>query len=45
MSEAAWHVQYYPTYAVIDRNGVVRAIGLQPEFVEQVVKKLLAENP
>ncbi len=42
-SEKAWHVHYYPTYAVIDRKGVVRAIGLQPEHVETVVTKLLAE--
>src|SRR5215471_4294445 len=42
-SEKAWKVQYYPTYAIVDRKGVVRVIGLQPEYVEQVVKKLLAE--
>jgi thiol-disulfide isomerase/thioredoxin len=42
-SEKAWKVQYYPTYAVMDRKGIVRAIGLQPEYVEPVVKKLLAE--
>ena len=42
-SEKAWKVEYYPTYAVIDRKGKVRAIGLQPNYVEPVVKKLLAE--
>jgi thiol-disulfide isomerase/thioredoxin len=42
-SQAAWAVHYYPTYAVIDRKGVVRAIGLQPQHVEAVVQKLLAE--
>jgi thiol-disulfide isomerase/thioredoxin len=42
-SQKAWHVHYYPTYAVVDRKGVVRAIGLQPDHVEEVVKKLLAE--
>lgn len=42
-SEKAWKVKYYPTYAVIDRRGIVRAIGLQPNYVEPVVKKLLAE--
>jgi len=42
-SEAAWHVHYYPTYAVVDRKGIVRIIGLQPEHVEEVVQKLLAE--
>jgi len=42
-SQNAWAVNYYPTYAVVDRKGIVRAIGLQPEHVETVVKKLLAE--
>lgn len=42
-SEKAWHVNYYPTYAVVDRKGVLRAIGLQPKYVEEVVKKLIAE--
>lgn len=43
-SEEAWKVHYYPTYAVIDRKGIVRAIGLQPQYVERVVTKLLAES-
>jgi len=42
-SEKAWAVHYYPTYAAIDRKGIVRAIGLKPNHVEAVVKKLLAE--
>ena len=42
-SEKAWRVQYYPTYAVIDRKGILRSIGLQPQNVEKVVTKLLAE--
>ena len=42
-SQKAWAVRYYPTDAVIDRKGIVRAIGLQPQHVEAVVKKLLAE--
>jgi hypothetical protein len=33
----------YPTYAVIDRKGILRSIGLQPHNVEKVVTKLLAE--
>jgi peroxiredoxin len=44
-SEKAWAVHYYPTYAVVDRKGIVRSIGLQPDNVEKVVKKLLAEAP
>ncbi len=43
-SQEAWSVHYYPTYAVIDRKGNVRAIGLQPQHVEAVVEKLLAES-
>lgn len=42
-SQKAWAVEYYPTYAVIDRKGIVRVVGLQPDHVEEVVKKLLAE--
>jgi thiol-disulfide isomerase/thioredoxin len=42
-TEKAWAVHYYPTYAVIDRKGIVRSVGLQPSYVEEVVKKLLAE--
>ena len=42
-SQEAWAVHYYPTYAVVDRKGVVRVIGLQPDNVEKVVEKLLAE--
>ena len=42
-SEQAWGVHYYPTYAIVDRKGIVRIIGLQPQNVEQVIQKLLAE--
>ena len=44
-SARAWKVQFWPTYAVIDRRGLVRAIGLRPSKVEDVVKKLLTEKP
>ena len=44
-SQKAWQVRYYPTYAIVDRKGIVRIIGLQPDHVEEVVKKLLAESP
>src|SRR6266481_6594608 len=43
-SEKAWAVQYYPTYAIVDRKGIVRVVGLQPDYVEEVVKKLLDES-
>lgn len=41
---AAWNVSFYPTYAVIDRDGIVCAIGLQPEFVRKAVDMLLRET-
>ncbi len=44
-SQKAWSVHYYPTYAIVDRKGIVRLIGAQPENVEKVVKKLLDETP
>jgi thiol-disulfide isomerase/thioredoxin len=43
-SAKAWAVHYYPTYAIVDRKGVVRIVGLQPNNVETVVKKLLDES-
>jgi thiol-disulfide isomerase/thioredoxin len=42
-SEATWAVHYYPTYAIIDRKGIIRALGVQPQYVETIVQKLLAE--
>src|SRR5262245_15972303 len=44
-SEKAWAVNYYPTYAVVDRKGIVRIVGVKTENVEKVVKKLLDESP
>ncbi|GLH72141.1 hypothetical protein GETHLI_06430 [Geothrix limicola] len=44
-STSAWNVQWWPTYAVIDRNGTLRAIGLQPDYVDKVVEALLVEQP
>ncbi len=41
----AWRVKWWPTYAVIDRKGTLRALGLQPEYVERVVEALLREQP
>ncbi|HEX9081798.1 MAG TPA: TlpA disulfide reductase family protein [Holophagaceae bacterium] len=41
----AWKVQWWPTYAVVDRNGVLRAIGLRPDYVEPFLDALLEEQP
>lgn len=44
-STEAWRVQWWPTYAVIDRKGDLRALGLQPDYVERVIEALLREQP
>jgi thiol-disulfide isomerase/thioredoxin len=44
-STKAWNVQWWPTYAVVDRKGTLRAIGLRPDHVEKVIEALLAEQP
>jgi hypothetical protein len=43
-SAKAYNVGFWPTYVVIDRKGVVRAAGLIPSHVKDVVKALLAES-
>ncbi|MEO0475022.1 MAG: redoxin family protein [Planctomycetota bacterium] len=42
--EKDWPIQWYPTYAVVDREGIVRAIGLKPDNVGDVIESLLAEE-
>jgi len=44
VSTRAWKVSFWPTYAVVDHAGNVRAAGLTPDRVEEVVKILLAER-
>jgi hypothetical protein len=43
-SVKAYNLSFWPTYVVVDRKGVVRAAGLTPDKVEEVVKTLLAEE-
>lgn len=40
----AFNLGFYPTYIVIDRKGVVRAAGVRPNKVEEIVLKLLDEK-
>jgi thiol-disulfide isomerase/thioredoxin len=44
-STRAWKVQWWPTYAVVDRKGNLRAIGLKPDYVAKVVDAVLKEQP
>ena len=39
-----WRVSWWPTYAVIDRKGIVRGVGLRPDHVGDAIEKLLAEK-
>jgi thiol-disulfide isomerase/thioredoxin len=43
-STTAWQVQWWPTYAVVDRDGVVRALGIKPDYVDKVVDALIEEQ-
>ncbi len=43
-SAKAWGISFWPTYFVIDRKGVIRAAGLTPANVDNVVEKLLKEK-
>ncbi len=40
-----WRVGFYPTYAVVDRKGIVRAIGLNPNGAEKVIERLIEADP
>lgn len=44
-SAKAWKVKWWPTYAVVDRKGKVRGIGLRPGAVEKMVEQLIEEQP
>ena len=40
----AWNVRYWPTYAIVDRNGYLRAMGVSPNYVEPIIQALLRES-
>ena len=40
----AYQISAFPTYVIIDRTGVIRAAGVIPSRVGEIVKKLLGEN-
>lgn len=43
--EKAYSVAFWPFYVLIDREGVVRAAGLNPEFLGNAIDALLKEQP
>jgi thiol-disulfide isomerase/thioredoxin len=42
---AAWKLQFFPTYAIIDRKGALRSIGVRPEYLVPILDALLVEQP
>lgn len=42
---AAWKASFFPTYYVVDRDGIVRGVALNPAHLEEVVQFLLKEQP
>ncbi len=40
----AWKASFFPTYYVVDRDGIVRGVALTPDSLEDVVKMLLEED-
>ncbi len=41
----AYSLMFWPTYCIIDRNGIVRGAGIKPEKIEEAVQQLLNETP
>lgn len=41
----AWSTQWFPYFVVVDRNGIIRAAGLRPDRVDDVLEALLKEQP
>jgi thiol-disulfide isomerase/thioredoxin len=39
-----WNVSYFPTYAIVDRNGNLRAMGVSSNYVEPIIKALQRES-
>lgn len=41
----AYALKFWPTYFIIDRNGIVRGAAIKPDKVQDVVEHLLNESP
>jgi len=44
-SAKAYGVQWWPYYVVIDRDGIVRAAGVRPDKLDEIVGKLIKLQP
>ena len=43
-STKAWGVRWWPHYVVVDRKGVIRAVGIKPDYVAKIVDALIQEQ-
>ncbi len=43
-SQGNWKVGFWPTIAVVDQEGIVRAVGLKPNHLRAVVEDLLEKD-
>ncbi len=41
----AYALKFWPTYIIIDRDGIVRAAGIKPNKIEEAVDQLLGGKP
>lgn len=44
-SENKYSVQFWPFYVLVDREGVVRAAGINPQYLGNAIEELLKEQP
>lgn len=44
-SQNAYGVEFWPYYVIIDREGVVRAAGINPQFLGNAIDEMLKEQP
>ncbi|MEM7228221.1 MAG: TlpA disulfide reductase family protein [Planctomycetota bacterium] len=44
LTAMAYNVKFYPTYAIVDREGIIQAVGLNPEYLEVAIQKVLEAN-
>lgn len=40
-----WRVMWMPTYGLVDRDGLIRGVGIHPDHLEDAVRWLLDEQP
>ena len=44
-SARAWRVMWWPTYAIVGRNGKVWAVGLKPNYIDEAIDIVLEKQP